>query len=116
MNQNDLARITRWAATTRTWCRKSAALLYAAGTEATNESQRFVVSYEAENLLASILSDAELIAAVIDPERVDDCERRAKELLRLLRTRRLSAALERGEGRTPEERALFEAKARELRG
>lgn len=116
MTSQELDKIQRWCKTTRTWVKKSAALLHYLGAEAKTDAERFLLSYEAERLLVEILSEAELAATQIAPERAEECERAAKALAALLRRRRLSHALEQGNGRTDEERALFEAKAALLRG
>lgn len=103
----DLDRMRRWCANGSTWSGKAARLLAASGREATTDSERFLVAYDAEQFLFRLLMDVGLVVDVLDPENMDNVERLARELARDLRAHRLAALLSNVEGRTPAEAASF---------
>lgn len=97
--------------------KRAAILLHYHAENAPNESARWLMGYEAEALLASVLSEAELLVDVLNEEdsAEDEVQRHARALYEMLKARSLARKLELIEGRTPEEAEAFLAKAQELR-
>jgi hypothetical protein len=116
MTLEDYDRCHRWAATARTWFRKSSFLLQGCVEEAPNDSAVSVFGYDAARLLQNVLEDAAPLASLIPADELEDVERAAKELLGLLRARRLAGKLENVHGRTPAEAEAFRKGAARLRG
>ena len=75
------------------------------------QPERDLAALEATDLLWNVLFDARSLAAIADTTMIDEVEEQAKKLLAAVRARRLGAKLAQTEGRTPEEAALFRAKA-----
>lgn len=96
---------------------RAATFLRHEASEATpNSERRWLIGYEAENLLWNVLRDAHSLVDLLNDDQGDGAEAAAKTVYEALRARRLAAKLDDVEGRTPEEAAAFQAKARELRG
>jgi hypothetical protein len=81
------------------------------------KQHRWLIGYEAEQLLADVLSYADELVYLLNTEDSSgyDIERDARELAARLRNRRLALHLENVTGRTAEEAAAFRLKAAELR-
>lgn len=111
-----LDRTSRWRSTAVTWVRKTTALLAAQGRAASSTTERWLVGYEASQLLEAVLSEAETLAGLlVEEHHAEDAERRARDLAALLRRSRLAGKLSNVEGRTPEEASAFLEKAEALR-
>jgi hypothetical protein len=111
----DLAKVTRWRSTAQTWFAKASHGLVYDEAEARTPEERWVLGYEAHQLLFGVLTDAALLVRLLDEDQVADVERWARELANDLRSHRLSMALEQTAGRTPEEAEAFREKALALR-
>ena len=117
----DVSKMTRWCTTTRTWVQKSARILQYYNGKATMSEQRWLIGYEAEQLLWVLLDESEVLVGLLhkdfsnDEYLLRDIERKSKLIARLIRDRRLAAMMDDTNGRTVEEAATFTAKAKELR-
>lgn len=111
-----IGRITRRAIDARTRFQRAASgLHHLSQQDDLPEYARFSVHYEAEQLLWSVLFNAELVVAALSDEAdFDDLEKLARDVQAAHRRRRLAVALAQTEGRTPEEAVAFRAKAKEL--
>lgn len=115
-------RIRRTRLTAASWFRRSTALLLESERCAANDDTRWLVGYEAAELLEAVLFEAEsLVGLIADDDLLARAGERLDKLSAALRARKashrrlaLSEKLSRVEGRTPEEAALYRAKAAEL--
>lgn len=113
----DLAASIRRAKDAATRVDRAVSFLRYEASEARHGSERrWLIGYEAENLLWNVLRDAHSLVDLLNDDRGDAAEQAAKSVYEALRARRLAAKLDAAEGRTPEETEAFQAKARELRG
>lgn len=90
-------------------------LMYEARQGSPHSERRWLVGYHSGLLLEQVMGDAECLIPLVNEEQVEDCERVARTVYEALRARRLASKLEQVEGRTPEEAAAFQEKARRLR-
>lgn len=104
----------RWVATAASWSRKAVACLAHEAAQAGNAEQRWLVGYDAERLLATLLLEARTLVPLLNEEQIEEAERSARTLASELRARRLSGALLQVDGRTPAEARAFRAKAASL--
>lgn len=105
----------RVARTAGSWVKRAIAVLRVEGEREPAES-RWLVGYEAEQLLTVLLWDGEsLVALLNDDADFDRLRRHAREMADSIRRRELVPKLSDVAGRTPEEAAAFERKADELR-
>lgn len=114
MAPDRIGEMRRLRRTAETWLAKAAAAISALG-EHRNEHVRAVAGWEAAELLARVLDDAEHLVALVDEDRLEDVERKAKAVYVAARARRLAGKLDRTDGRTDAETAAFARKAAELR-
>lgn len=90
-------------------------LMYEADKGTPRGERPWLIGYHSGLLLEQVMGDAKSLVPLLNKESVEDCERVAKTVYEALRARRLASKLEQVEGRTPEEAAAFQEKARRLR-
>lgn len=81
----DPSLITRWRTTTRTWFRKTVALLVASSETAGNDEERWPVGYDAGRLLCDVLGEAERLVALLPDDQIDDVQCAARDLTSRIR-------------------------------
>lgn len=111
---DQVARMTRWRSTSRTWFSKTTRLLVALHDQ-DDIDVRWLVGYEAASLLADVLGDAEELVRVLGDDHLPEVARLALALSDRLRAERLALMLDRTDGRTDAEKEAFRAKASALR-
>lgn len=116
MNVTDLDRARRWRTTSATWFRKTAHLLHGLAQADESEAARWLLGYEAVQVLESVLDDALLLVPLVVTQEMEEVGRRAADLARQIRRARVAGLLENTEGRTPEEVETFRQAAADLRG
>jgi hypothetical protein len=107
-----------YLAATRTRVRRAASKLIWAkvNSRPTEHEMRWLLGYEAARLSQEMLDAAgEMAALVTDEDQIEDLRRGVRDLGQALRRSALASKLEETEGRTPEEREAFLAKAATLR-
>lgn len=114
VTRGDLGRMDRTRRTAATWVRKAAASITWCAERATNAEQRWLIGYEAEQLLCTALDEFEALVSLLDADQVAEVEERLKRFDAKLGRQRRLFKLQNVEGRSPEEAALFRAKAVEL--
>jgi hypothetical protein len=105
----------RWSTTAATWLQKATALLSSNAAAARDADQRWLVGYDAEQLLRQLLWRADELVGLLPDDLLDDVLRDARALTERLRAQRLASKLENVEGRTVEEAAMFTERAAQLR-
>jgi hypothetical protein len=106
----------RRSATSSTWLKKVAALYRQQMSEARTEDERWLLGYDASQVVWLALNEIETLSEIIPDDLLDPAHEAAARLANRLRARRLAAQLDGNlTGRTPEEAAAFRAKAEELR-
>lgn len=106
----------RWKALAITWPAKATALLVGEHERARNDSERWLVGYEAAGLIGSLLDQIEMLAPLLKEDQIEEAAEHAKRFAATARLLRLAPKLARVEGRSPEEAATFERSATAIRG